>query len=51
MSLQFLYFRIQSFFHYIFESLTMRTKPRNQYVNVSDEEEGIYLNESFTIER
>ena len=44
MSLQFLYFRIHSFFNCIFESLTMRTKPK--YQNVNEEDEILYLNKS-----
>jgi hypothetical protein len=42
MSLQSIYYRIHSFFHYIFESLAMRKKPK--YQNVNDEDEVLYLN-------
>ncbi len=50
MSLQFLYFRINSFFHCIFETLAMRTKPKYQNLNEEDEE-CLYLSESYTIQR
>jgi hypothetical protein len=40
---------VQSFFNYLFEKLTMRTKPK--YIPVYEEEEILYLTESMTIER
>jgi hypothetical protein len=48
MSLQLLYFRIHSFFHCIFESLTMRTK--SKYHNDNEEDEILYLNKSNQLE-
>ena len=39
---------VQSFFNYLFEKLTMRTKPKYTPVH---EEEILYLTESMTIER
>ena len=39
---------VQSFFNYLFEKLTMRTKPKYMPVH---EEEILYLTESMTIER
>jgi len=49
MRLQSIISRIQTFFNYLFESLTMRTKPK--YIPVYEEEEILYLTESMTIER
>ena len=49
MSLQNVFLSIKSFFYYLFEKLTMRTKPK--YIPVYEEEEILYLTESMTIER
>jgi hypothetical protein len=50
MSLQSIIFNIQTFFnYYLFECLTMRTKP--QYTPVHEEEEILYLNQYMTMER
>jgi len=49
MRLQSIISRIQSFFNYLIESLTMRPKP--EYTPVYEEEEILYLNESMKIER
>jgi division protein CdvB (Snf7/Vps24/ESCRT-III family) len=49
MRLQSIISRIQTFFNYLFESLTMRTKPK--YMPVYEEDEILYLNESMSIER
>jgi hypothetical protein len=49
MSLQSIILRVQSFFHYLFETFTMRTKPK--YMPLHEEEETLYLTESMTIER
>ena len=48
MSLQTIISSVQSFFNYLFEKLTMRTKPKYTPVH---EEEILYLTESMTIER
>ena len=40
---------VQSFLHYLFETFTMRTKPK--YIPVHEEEEILYLTKSMTIER
>jgi hypothetical protein len=49
MSLQTIISNIKTFFNYLFESLTIRTKP--PYIPVYEEEETLYLNESMKIER
>ena len=49
MRLQSIISRIQTFLNYLFESLTMRSKPA--YIPVYEEEEILYLNESMKIER
>ena len=49
MRLQGIISRIQTFLNYLFETFTMRTKPK--YIPVHDEEETLYLTESMTIER
>ena len=49
MSLQTIISSVQSFFNYLFEKLTMRTKPK--YTPVHEEDETLYLTESMTIER
>ena len=49
MSLQSIILRVQSFLHYLFETFTMRTKPK--YIPVHEEEEILYLTKSMTIER
>ena len=49
MNLQNIISSVQSFFYFLFESLTMRTKP--QYTPVHEEEEILYLNQSMTMER
>ena len=49
MSLQSIISNIKTFFNYLFESLTMRTKP--EYKPVNEEDEILYLNESMRIER
>ena len=49
MSLQTIISNIKTFFNYLFESLTMRTKPK--YIPVHEEEEILYLTKSMTIER
>jgi hypothetical protein len=49
MSLQTIISNIKTFFNYLFESLTMRTKPK--YAPVYEEEEILYLSESMKIER
>jgi len=41
--------RIQLFLNYLFETFTMRTKPK--YTPLDEEEEILYLNESMSIER
>jgi hypothetical protein len=41
--------RIQSFLNYLFETFTMRTKPK--YTSLHEEEETLYLTESMRIER
>jgi len=48
MRLQSIISRIQLFLNYLFERLTMRTKPKYTPVH---EEETLYLTESMTIER
>ena len=49
MRLQSIISRIQTFFNYLFESLTMRTKPK--YAQLYEEDETLYLTHSMTIER
>jgi hypothetical protein len=50
MNLQTIISTLQSFFnYYLFECLTMRTKP--QYTPVHEEEEILYLNQYMTMER
>ena len=49
MSLQNVFLSIKSFFYYLFESFTMRTKPK--YRDIDDEDEILYLTESMKIER
>jgi hypothetical protein len=49
MRLQIIISRIQTFFNYLFETFTMRTKPK--YTTIHEEEEILYLNESMTIQR
>ena len=49
MSFQTIILSVKSFFNYLFEKLTMRTKPK--YIPVYEEEEILYLTESMTIER
>lgn len=49
MSLQTIISRVQSFFNYLFETFTMRTKP--EYAPVYEEDEILYVNESMTMER
>ena len=49
MSLQTIISNIKTFFNYLFESLTMRTKPK--YAQLYEEDETLYLTESMTIER
>ena len=46
MSLQTIISNIKTFFSYLFESLTMRTKPK--YMPVYEEDEILYLNESMS---
>ena len=48
MNLQNIFSSIKIFFNYLFETLTMRTKP--EYTTV-DDYETIHLNKSMTIER
>jgi hypothetical protein len=48
MSLQSIILRVQSFLHYLFETFTMRTKPK--YMPLQ-KEETLYLTESMAIER
>jgi hypothetical protein len=50
MSLQTIISNIKTFFNYLFESLTLRTKSRYKPV-YEEEEEILYLNESMKIER
>jgi hypothetical protein len=49
MSLQTIISNIKTFLNYLFESLTMRTKPK--YTPLHEEDEIIYLTESMKIER
>ena len=49
MSLQSIILRVQSFLHYLFETFTMRTKPK--YMPVYEEDEILYLTHSMTMER
>ena len=49
MSLQTIISNIKTLFNYLFESLTMRTKPK--YMPVYEEDENLYLTHSMTIER
>jgi hypothetical protein len=50
MSFQTIILSVKSFFNYLFESLTMRTKPK--YTPLDEEEdEVLYLTHSMTIER
>jgi hypothetical protein len=49
MTLQNIISRIKQIFNYLFESLTMRTKPK--YAQVHEEDEILYLTESMKIER
>jgi hypothetical protein len=49
MSLQTIISNIKTFLNYLFESLTMRTKPK--YTPLHEEDEIIYLTESIKIER
>ena len=49
MSLQTIISSIKTFFNYLFESLTMRTKPT--YTQVNEEDEILYLNHPMSMER
>jgi hypothetical protein len=49
MRLQSIISRIQTFLNYLFETFTMRTKPK--YTTLHEEEETLYLTESMTMER
>lgn len=40
-NLRFMYYKVNLFFHYIFEKMTMRVKP--EYISLN-EEDPIYLN-------
>ncbi len=51
MRLQGIISRIQTFLNYLFETFTMRTKPKYISLHEEDEEEILYLTESMTIER
>ena len=49
MSLQNIISKIKTFFNYLFESLTMRTKPT--YKPLNEEDEILYLNHPTVMER
>jgi hypothetical protein len=49
MRLQSIISRIQLFLNYLFETFTMRTKPK--YMPVYEEDEILYLTHSMTMER
>jgi hypothetical protein len=56
-TVQFIYLKINYFFYYLFDILTMTPNTRYEYINKDDDakedddEEIIYINEHMTIER
>lgn len=49
-TVHFIYLKINYFFNYLFDILTMRTNHTYECIN-GDDEEIIYINEPMTIER
>jgi hypothetical protein len=56
-TIQFIYFKINYFFNYLFDILTMTPNTRYEFIDKEDDakedddEEIIYINEPMTIER
>jgi hypothetical protein len=51
-TMQFIYLKLNSFFNYLFDILTMRPIPIYEHIDKEDDdEEIIYINEHMTIER